>query len=81
MLQKLAHHIADAHIRAAEWRERAKKAPDEWVRGESLRFARSWEHLAKSYEFVESLERFLLDVHKNKLPFEIERLPKPPRED
>jgi hypothetical protein len=35
-----------------------------------------WEHVAKSYEFIESLERFLLDQQKNVLPHEVEKLPK-----
>jgi hypothetical protein len=30
--------------------------------------ASSWRHLARSYEFVESLERFLLDALKAKMP-------------
>jgi hypothetical protein len=32
--------------------------------------ASAWRHLARSYEFIESLERFLLDGHavKNALP-------------
>jgi hypothetical protein len=35
-----------------------------------------WEHVAKSYEFIESLERFLMDQHKNALPHDVEKLPK-----
>jgi hypothetical protein len=35
-----------------------------------------WEHAAKSYEFIESLERFLLDQQKNALPHDVEKLPK-----
>jgi len=41
-----------------------------WLKG--------WRHLAKSYEFVESLERFLLDLHKKGWPLNIEDLPRPP---
>jgi len=29
---------------------------------------RQWRYVAKSYEFIESLERFLLDQQKNALP-------------
>ena len=43
--------------------------------------AEDWSHLAKSYEFVESLERFLLDIHKSGWPIDVERLPKPPFDD
>jgi hypothetical protein len=35
-----------------------------------------WEHAAKSYEFIESLERFLLDQQRNALPHDVEKLPK-----
>jgi hypothetical protein len=37
-------------------------------------------HLTKSYEFVESLERFLLDLHKKGWPLNVEKLPGPPEE-
>jgi hypothetical protein len=33
-----------------------------------LEMERQWRHVAKSYEFIESLERFLLDQQKNALP-------------
>jgi hypothetical protein len=32
------------------------------------RWSGQWRHVAKSYEFIESLERFLLDQQKNALP-------------
>jgi hypothetical protein len=37
-----------------------------------------WRHLAKSYEFVASLERFLIDVQRNALPNNEENLPRNP---
>ena len=33
-----------------------------------LEMERQWRHVAKSYEFIEGLERFLLDRQKNALP-------------
>jgi hypothetical protein len=39
--------------------------------------AKRWSDLAKSYEFAEVLERFLVDTHKNGWPFNVEGLPKP----
>jgi hypothetical protein len=65
MLQKLANHIADAHMRAAEWQERSRHAHNERERISSLRLAKGWSHLAKSYNFVQSLEAFLLDMNKH----------------
>ena len=35
-----------------------------------LEMERQWRHVAKSYEFIEGLERFLLDQQKNALPQE-----------
>ena len=41
---------------------------DERVKTQLLEMERQWRHVAKSYEFIESLERFLLDQQKNALP-------------
>ena len=67
MLQKLADHIAEAHVRAAEFKDLAGQASDEGTRAHYFQLARSWSYLAKRYTFVESLERFLLDAHYKKL--------------
>jgi hypothetical protein len=38
--------------------------------------AKRWSHLARSYEFVETVERFLLDADKKVgSPFHLENLP------
>jgi len=82
MLQKLADHIAEAHIRAAELKDLADQASDEGIRAHYLHLAKSWSNLAKSYTFVESLERFLLDAHyKNHWVVAVEDMPVPPVED
>jgi hypothetical protein len=39
---------------------------DPEARAEHLNFERSWTHLARSYEFVGSLERFLLSAHQSR---------------
>jgi hypothetical protein len=65
MLQRLDGHIADCHERAAEYRRRAGRANDAAMRKELLDPERSWRQLAASYEFVESLERFLLSARNN----------------
>jgi hypothetical protein len=70
MLQKLAQ--------AAEWEERARQTTNESQRQGCLRLAKGYSHLAKSYTFVESLESFLLDLHKKGLPSKVQDLPKPP---
>jgi hypothetical protein len=78
MLQKLAQHIAYTYTRAAEWEERAREATDRRVKADSLRIARTWKHLAESYEFVQALEAFLMDAHKQSWsPI----LPKSPKQD
>ena len=79
MLQKLADHIAEAHNRAAEFEARAGQASNDGTRRHYLHLAKSWSNLAKSYTFVESLERFLLDAHCRKhwvVP--VEDMPVPP---
>ena len=38
--------------------------------------AQQWEHVAKTYEFVASLEGFLIDQQNNALPTELGKLPK-----
>ena len=48
------------------------------AKSETERMAKGWRHLARSYEFIESLERFLLDGHavKNALPVQLPQCPK-----
>jgi hypothetical protein len=66
MLQKLGTHIADCLHRAAEADRRAAVESDESLRADNLRMAAAWRHLARSYQFVESLERFLLDADRRR---------------
>jgi hypothetical protein len=49
------------------------------LRPHYLRLAKSWSYLAKSYTFVESLERFLLDAHyKKRWVVAFQDMPTPP---
>lgn len=66
---------------AAEWEERSGQASNEAERVSSLRLAKGWSHLAKSYEFVVELERFILDAHQRGWPIQVENLPKFPLDD
>ena len=68
MLQRLGDHISACLQRADECRQAAASETDERVRTQLLEMERQWRHVAKSYEFIESLERFLLDQEKNALP-------------
>ena len=62
MLQKLSSHIAKCLERAADCRQRAEHTDDTPLKSELLDLERTWTHLARSYEFVESLERFVLSA-------------------
>ena len=66
MLQKLGDHIRAYHERAAECAEQAKTETNEKIRADLLKMEKTWLHLAKSYEFVQSLESFLLDAHRRR---------------
>jgi hypothetical protein len=66
MLQKLGDHIEACLKRAAIAEQRAAEVTDPALKADYLALARQWTHLARSYEFSESLERFLLDAQKAK---------------
>lgn len=63
MLQLLDEHIQRCYGRAAECAQEAKTETDEKQKASLLGMEKSWLHLAKSYEFVQSLELFLLDSY------------------
>ena len=74
MLQKLGDHIADALAHAAAAEQRCAEAADQSMSDDYEALAKSWRHLAESYQFVETLERFLLDgkMNRNALPVHLE---------
>jgi hypothetical protein len=75
MLQLLGDHIKACQQRAIEAVNRAAITADPALRAEYSALADQWAHLARSYEFAESLERFLLDSQKAK--DELEPAPPP----
>jgi len=76
MLQKLGDHIAGCRDRANTYIAASTTETDARVRTQLLDLAQQWEHVAKTYEFILSLERFLIDQQNNTLPTEVGKLPK-----
>jgi hypothetical protein len=78
MLHKLGDHITNCLTRAEDADRRGLEISDPEAKAETARMAKAWRHLARSYEFIESLERFLLDGHaaKNGLPATLPQCPK-----
>ncbi|HEY4404945.1 MAG TPA: hypothetical protein VGN55_09845 [Xanthobacteraceae bacterium] len=66
MLQNLADHIRACVENAAKAEQRAAETTDPNLKTDYIALAAQWAHLARSYEFAESLERFLLDSQKAK---------------
>jgi len=66
MLQKLEVHIKACLDHASDADQRAKQTCDLASKAEHSEMARRWHHLALSYQYVQSLERFLLDAQKAK---------------
>jgi hypothetical protein len=78
MLQKLGDHIRVCLERADTCKAKAADSSNTGIKAQLLDLEGQWRHLAKSYEFVASLERFLVDVQRNTLPNDVEKLPKDP---
>jgi hypothetical protein len=76
MLQKLGDHIKSCLEQADQCKEAAASEADDRVRTNLLALETQWRHVAASYEFIASLETFLLDQQKHTLPHELEKLPK-----
>lgn len=66
MLLKLGAHISNCLERAASADHRAVESTNSTTRSDNALLAQSWRHLARSYQFVESLERFLSETDRNK---------------
>jgi predicted nucleic acid-binding Zn ribbon protein len=54
--------------RARDAEARAEAAADAQSREDNFALARQWRDVAERYQFIESLERFLLDVDTSKAP-------------
>src|SRR5262252_830440 len=79
LLQKLGSYIAEALERARAAEARAREATDAEVRADNEAMARHWRVLARSFEFCESLEQFLIDSQRNRdlLPPKLPSLDEP----
>ena len=66
VLLKLNGHISSCLERAANAERRAVESTDPATRSDNELLAQSWRHLARSYQFVESLERFLSETDRYK---------------
>src|SRR5262245_36873939 len=66
MLQRLGDHIKACPDRTRAAAGSADKSKNPTLKAEHSEMARRWRHLARSYEFIESLERFLLDAQRAK---------------
>ena len=73
MFQNLCDKINACLEQAERCREAAASEPDERVRQQFLYLEQQWQQVAESYQFIESLERLLLD---RALPPDVEKLPK-----
>ena len=67
MLQRLSEQIHTCLGRAAAAEQQADTSDDPMLKAEFSEIAKTWRHLAESYEFVESLQRFLLEAGKGKI--------------
>ena len=74
MLQQLGDRISTCQERAEQCREAAASEVDERVCQQLLELEQQWQQVAESYQYVESLERLLLD--QRPLPPEVDMLPK-----
>jgi hypothetical protein len=70
VLQQLSEHIAKALERAAAAERRAADVTDPELRLDNERLAESWRFLARSFQFVESLQQFLTDARRQRNAFE-----------
>ena len=61
MLQQLSDNVTECISRAADTERRAREATDSQLRQDLFDIARRWRHLAESYQFVESLDRFIVE--------------------
>jgi hypothetical protein len=76
MLQKLGEQITIALERAAAAERRAREATDTQLQLDNERMAHSWRLLARSFQYVESLERSLIDSQRQ----ENLQPPEPPKQ-
>jgi len=66
MLQELSDQVVDYLVLAAAAERRAAEASNEALRVDNERMAERWRSLASHHQFMEKLERFLLDAEQAK---------------
>jgi hypothetical protein len=74
MLLELSSHISMCLERVADAERRARESTNPVARRENELMAQSWDQLARSYQFVQRLERFLSEAERRKTlvrPFDI----------
>jgi hypothetical protein len=64
VFQQLSDHIAKCVERANAAELRASEAIDEVRRSDHKLMAQYWRDIVRSYQFVESLERFLIEIER-----------------
>ena len=67
MLAELSDHVTECIARAADTERRAREATDSQLRQDLLDIAKRWRHLAESYQFVVSLDRFIVEQKSQRL--------------
>ena len=67
MLHKPSDHVTECITRAADTERRAGEATDSQLRQDLLDIAKRWRHLADSYQFVESLDSFLVEQKSHRV--------------
>ena len=66
MLLRLSQHITDCLDRAAEAARKATVANDPDTKADFEQIALNWSNLARNYQFIESLQQFLLDSERRR---------------
>ena len=66
MVQKLGDHIRACYDRATDCVEQGKVQKDKAIKADLLKIEKTWVHLAKCYEYVQSLQTFLLDAERRR---------------
>ena len=61
MVGKLSDHVTECMTRASEAERRARATSDSQLRADLFEIAKRWRHLAESYQFVEGLDRFIVE--------------------
>jgi hypothetical protein len=67
MLNALSDHVTECIAHAADAERRAGEATDSQLRADLFDMARRWRHLAESYQFVDSLDHFIVEQRSHRV--------------